>query len=92
MNPIGPIVTSTSRVAEPLSASTAAGSAVRKVAKEFETLLVHQLLDAAKIAGSGTGTSGGYMGMAVDALASGVSDAGGLGLSKQIEAALSRSR
>jgi len=63
---------------------------LHKVAKEFETLMVHQLLEAAKVGGDGQ--DGGYKGMAVDAFASGVSQAGGLGLAAQIENALSRGR
>jgi hypothetical protein len=57
---------------------------------EFETILVHQLLEAAKVGGDGH--DGGYKAMAVDAFADGVSHAGGLGLAKQIEDALSRGR
>jgi hypothetical protein len=61
------------------------------MAKEFETMLVHQLLDAAKVGGDGKeGASSAYKGMAVDAFASGVSQAGGLGLAQQIEDALNR--
>jgi Rod binding domain-containing protein len=81
-------------VGVPLAPQKAAASlsttALHKVAKEFETLLVHQLLEAAKVGGESA--SGGYMGMAVDAMASGVSDAGGLGLTREIEAALGRAK
>jgi Rod binding domain-containing protein len=63
------------------------------MAKEFETMLVHQLLDAAKVGGEGaSGGTSAYRGMTVDALANGVSQAGGLGLAKQIEDALTRAR
>jgi Rod binding domain-containing protein len=73
------------------SAGGAAGAAhIHKIAKEFETLLVHQLLEAAKVGGDGK--DGGYKSMAVDAFATGVSQGGGLGLAKQIEDALSRGR
>ena len=63
---------------------------LHKVAKEFETVMVHQLLEAAKMGGSGS--DGGYKSMVVDAAANGISQAGGLGLAKQIEDALSRGR
>jgi Rod binding domain-containing protein len=68
-------------------------ASLHQMAKEFETMLVHQLLDAAKVGGdaNASGTSA-YRGMAVDAFANGVSQAGGLGLAKQIEDALTRGR
>jgi Rod binding domain-containing protein len=66
-------------------------SSLHKMAQEFETMLVHQLLEAAKVGGDGKeGGSSAYKGMAVDAFATGVSQAGGLGLTKQIEDALSK--
>ncbi|MGO8999398.1 MAG: hypothetical protein ACLQVI_39235 [Polyangiaceae bacterium] len=60
------------------------------MAKQFETLMVHELLEAAKVAGDSK--SGGYAGMAVDALAAGISEAGGLGLAHQLEEALAGRR
>jgi Rod binding domain-containing protein len=60
---------------------------LRTAAHEFESLLVKQLLTAAKI--TGEGKASGYADMAVDALTSGVQKAGGLGLAKRIEEALS---
>jgi Rod binding domain-containing protein len=63
---------------------------LHKVAKEFETLMVHQLLEAAKLGGDEKDS--GYKGMVVDAAASGVSLGGGLGLARQIEEALGRGR
>lgn len=62
---------------------------VKKAAEEFEGALLRQLLQAAKIGGKTADK--GYGGMAVDALASGLQSAGGLGLAKAIEDALARS-
>jgi Rod binding domain-containing protein len=59
---------------------------LEKAAGEFEQIFVKQLLKEAKVGGSEK--QGGYGDMAVDALASGVQKGGGLGLAKQIEAAL----
>jgi Rod binding domain-containing protein len=59
---------------------------LEKAAGEFEQIFVKQLLKEAKLGGSQK--EGGYGDMAVDALASGVQKGGGLGLAKQIEAAL----
>ncbi|HSY24352.1 MAG TPA: hypothetical protein VK841_19625 [Polyangiaceae bacterium] len=59
---------------------------LEKAAGEFEQIFVKQLLKEAKVGGAGK--EGGYGDMAVDALASGVQKGGGLGLAKQIEAAL----
>ncbi len=70
--------------------STAFRANLHKVAEEFETLMVHQLLEAAKLGGEEKDS--GYKGMVVDAAASGISKGGGLGLARQIEEALARSR
>jgi Rod binding domain-containing protein len=59
---------------------------VRKVAAEFEAILVRQLLASAKIGGGGS--SGGYGDMAVDALATGITQSGGLGLARILENAI----
>jgi hypothetical protein len=56
--------------------------------REFEELLVKQLLNAAKIGGE---KSTGYADMAVDALAKGVEKGGGLGLARRLEETLSHS-
>jgi len=66
---------------------------LRHAATEFETILVKQLLKAAKIGSSG-GAGGeekanGYADMAVDALASAIEKGGGLGLARRIEDAIS---
>jgi len=63
---------------------------LKRVAREFESILVHQLLDAAKVGGEGA--QSGYGAMATDALSSGVSQAGGLGLARQVEEALTRAK
>jgi len=56
---------------------------IQKVARDFEAILVRQLLGQAKVAGGG-----GYADMAVESLASSVTQAGGLGLSRALEDAL----
>lgn len=62
-------------------------SRVREAAKQFEGIFVRQLLEAAKI--MGPKGSQGHGAMAVESLADGVVRAGGLGLARQIEVALS---
>jgi Rod binding domain-containing protein len=61
---------------------------VRKAAQEFEAMFVRQILTAAKIGGHDK--QNGYDGMAVDAIAGAVTKGGGLGLSRQIEDAISQ--
>lgn len=56
--------------------------------REFEELLVKQLLNAAKMGGE---KSTGYADMAIDALAKGVEKGGGLGLARRFEETLSQS-
>lgn len=73
----------------PLHAPTAPAappSDLQRVAKEFESMLVRQLLNAAKLGEGG----GGYADMAVTSLADGINQAGGVGLARQIERALAR--
>jgi Rod binding domain-containing protein len=77
-----------SQVADAKHAPPAA-SDLHRVAKEFEAIMVHELLQAANVAGGGQGS---YKGMAVDAFANGISQAGGLGLARQLEDALARNR
>lgn len=55
-----------------------------KVGRDFEAILVRQMLTQTKVAGK----AGGYADMAVEALASSISAAGGLGMSQAIAAAL----
>ncbi len=62
---------------------------LRHAAGEFESLLVKQLLTAAKIGGAGGDEkASGYADMAVDALASSIERGGGLGLAHRIEQAI----
>jgi Rod binding domain-containing protein len=62
---------------------------LRHAAKEFESILVKQLLKASKIGGSGgEEKANGYADMAVDALTTAVEHGGGLGLARRIEAAI----
>lgn len=80
INPVGPTAT-------PASAATphaTTPSDLHRVASEFEAMLLRQLLHTAKM-GSAAGS---YGDMAVDALATGVSQAGGIGLTRQLEAVL----
>jgi Rod binding domain-containing protein len=56
-----------------------------KVGRDFEAILVRQMLASTKVAGKG----GGYADMAVEALASSITAAGGLGMGHAIEQALS---
>ncbi len=56
-----------------------------KVARDFEAILVRQMLSSTKVAGKG----GGYSDMAVEALAASIASAGGLGMSHAIEQAIS---
>lgn len=68
------------------SATTAARgvqSDLHRVASEFEAMLLRQLLHTSKMGGGGS-----YGDMAVDALATGISDAGGIGLTRQLESVL----
>ncbi len=56
-----------------------------KVGREFEAIFVRQMLSNTKVAGKG----GGYADMAVEALATSITAAGGLGMGRAIEQALS---
>jgi Rod binding domain-containing protein len=60
---------------------------IREVAREFEGLLVRQMLTAAGVGGKDK--EGAYAGMEIDALAKGVTAGRGLGLAQQIADALS---
>lgn len=72
------------------SGAEKADAALKKVAAEFESALVRQLLQTAKVGGKQA--ERGYGGMAVDALASGLEAGGGLGLARAIEAALAHAQ
>jgi Rod binding domain-containing protein len=61
---------------------------IAHVAAQFEEVFVRQLLSAAKMGGDNK-EGGGYGAMTIDALATGVSQGGGMGIAKQIEMALS---
>jgi Rod binding domain-containing protein len=64
---------------------------IAHVAQQFEEVFVRQLLSSAKMGGESDG-GGGYSAMTIDALATGVSKGGGLGIAKSIEMALSHSQ
>ncbi|MBX3258134.1 MAG: hypothetical protein KIS78_12250 [Labilithrix sp.] len=55
-----------------------------KVGRDFEAILVRQMLSSTKVAGKG----GGYADMAIESLASSISAAGGLGMGRAIEQAI----
>lgn len=56
-----------------------------KVGRDFEAIFVRQMLSSTKVAGK----EGGYADMAVEALAASITAAGGLGMGRAIEQALS---
>ena len=58
-----------------------------KASKEFESILVKQLLSSAKVLGK---SKSGYGDMALDALAKGITDAGGIGLARKLEDSVAR--
>ncbi len=78
--------------AKPTEASSPAVSAeqakLTKVAQDFEQIFVRQLLATAKFGQSGK--ESGYSGMIVEALSSGISAGGGLGLAKDIADSLTK--
>lgn len=88
--PNAPATVAESKLAAAQPKTATADPRIAHVAAQFEEVFVRQLLTAAKI-GGGKDEGGGYGAMAVDALASGISEGGGLGIAKQIEAALSHS-
>jgi Rod binding domain-containing protein len=55
---------------------------IREVSREFEAMLVRQMLTAAGVGGKDK--DGAYAGMEIDALAKGVTQGRGLGLAQQI--------
>jgi len=79
--PQPPIVTTS----ETTSPAARAKDDAAKVGREFEAIFVRQMLASTKVAGRG----GGYADMAVEALASSITAAGGLGMGRAIEQALS---
>jgi Rod binding domain-containing protein len=62
---------------------------IAHVAAQFEEVFVRQLLSSAKVGGDSSDGGGGYSAMTIDALATGVTQGGGLGIAQQIERALS---
>ncbi len=61
---------------------------IHEVAREFEAMLVRQMLTSAGVGGKDK--DGAYAGMEIDALAKGVTSGRGLGLAQQIADSLSR--
>jgi Rod binding domain-containing protein len=73
-------------------AAKAVDPKIAHVAQQFEEVFVRQLLSSAKMGGDDKEGGGGYGAMTIDALATGVSKGGGLGIAKSIEMALSHSQ
>jgi Rod binding domain-containing protein len=73
----------------PVEADPRRAEKLHEAARDFESLLVKQLLTAAKIGGDPKGS--GYADMAVDALAKGIEKGGGMGLAKRIEDTIAHS-
>ena len=74
-----------------LAAKNAPDPKIAHVAQQFEEVFVRQLLTSAKMGGDNK-EGGGYGAMTIDALATGVSQGGGLGIAKSIEMALSHAQ
>jgi len=83
--PIAPVT------AQPLLTDASARKAekLHEATRDFESLLIKQLLSAAKVGGDSKGS--GYADMAVDALATGIEKGGGLGLARRIEETIAHS-
>ena len=79
---------SNSPTPNPVAAESKQSEKLAHVAKEFEAVMLRQLLAANKIAGKSSET--GYGSMAVDGLASGIVNGGGLGLARQLQESLAR--
>lgn len=73
---------------QPASDANKNAAKLRHAATEFESILVKQLLKAAKLGGGEGDKGNGYADMTVDALASAVERGGGLGLAHRIEQAI----
>ena len=86
----GPIVPVSPHTAvQPAENANANAAKLKHAATEFESILVKQLLKAAKLGGGGQGDkANGYADMTVDALASAIERGGGLGLANRIEQAI----
>lgn len=82
INPMTAALAQTATTTTP-AAPNSAQRDLHKVATEFEAMLLRQLLGAAKVGGGGS-----YADMAVESLSDGLSRTGGIGLAREIEAAL----
>jgi Rod binding domain-containing protein len=88
MSPIAPVSAAPTQAAEPRKPEDPRSTA--HVAKDFEAVFIHQLLQSAHALGKTDGS--GYAGMALDALANGIAEGGGLGLAKAIQKVLDTAR
>ena len=77
-------ITTPPKASKPVDAA-AGDPALERACKDFEAVFLRQLLEVSKV---GQQAGAGYGSMVVDALATSVNDAGGLGLSDRIRAAL----
>jgi Rod binding domain-containing protein len=84
--PAAPLPSSKADATSSVKGTQDASENAKKVGRDFEAILVRQMLSSTHVAGRG----GGYSDMAVESLASSISAAGGLGMSRIIEQALSR--
>ena len=74
----------TTQIAEPSGHEAKAKENAKKAGRDFEAILLRQMLGTSKVAGKG-----GYSDMAVESLATSITAAGGLGMGRAIEDALS---
>ncbi len=86
VRPVGPNAGAQVEKADDARVSPPETRELEKVAKEFEGIFVRQLLAAAKFGEDGG--RAGFGSMIVDALATSVTDGGGIGLAKRITDAL----
>ncbi len=82
MRPVGPV--------QKLPEQPAESKEIEKVARDFEGIFVRQLLSAAKFGDDGG--KAGFGSMVVDALATSVTEGGGIGLAQRISEALDAAR
>jgi Rod binding domain-containing protein len=78
----------TLRPAQPGTGEVQPDRKIRQAARQFEAVLVRQMLNSAGFGGEGK--EGAYAGMIVDALADGVTAGRGLGLAQKVADALAR--
>ncbi len=83
-----PFLDETTRVASRASQRDAEVTELDRLSRDFEGVFVRQLLSAARFGEGGAGKGGGFGAMVVDAMATAVSEGGGIGLAQRISEAL----